>query len=94
MPTRTSFWSEGRRGPARPRSIGLDRGSVSVHHVNPLEPLTVEAYLDREQRREVRHGYIQYAMLGGTARHNEICLGRRRYAASAAVRTRQALWRL
>jgi len=39
--------------------------------------LTIEEYLDRKQRSDVRHEYVQgivYPMVGGTERHNEICL--------------------
>lgn len=45
--------------------------------VKTVARLTIEDYLDREQRSDVRHEYVEgivYAMVGGTERHNEICL--------------------
>jgi Uma2 family endonuclease len=46
-------------------------------NVQKVEPLSVENYLELEQRGEVRHEYVNgatYAMVGGTARHNQIAL--------------------
>lgn len=43
--------------------------------VQKVEPLSIENYLELEQRGEVRHEYVNgatYAMVGGTARHNQI----------------------
>lgn len=43
--------------------------------IQKVEPLSVENYLELEQRGEVRHEYVNgatYAMVGGTARHNQI----------------------
>lgn len=40
-----------------------------------IEPLSVDDYLALEQRGEARHEYVNgatYAMVGGTARHNQI----------------------
>jgi Uma2 family endonuclease len=45
--------------------------------VQKVEPLSVENYLELEQRGEVRHEYVNgatYAMVGGIARHNQIAL--------------------
>ena len=45
--------------------------------VKTMARLTIGEYLDREQRSDVRHEYVQgivYATVGGTERHNEICL--------------------
>ena len=45
--------------------------------VKTMARLTIEEYLDREQRSDVRYEYVHgivYAMVGGTERHNEICL--------------------
>lgn len=43
--------------------------------VQKIEPLSVENYLELERRGEERHEYVNgaiYAMVGGTARHNQI----------------------
>ena len=48
-----------------------------MHTVKTLERLTIEEYLDREQYSDVRHEYVNgivYALMGGTERHNQICL--------------------
>ena len=45
--------------------------------VKTVARLTIEEYLNREQRSDVRHEYVEgmvYAMVGGSERHNEICL--------------------
>ncbi len=43
--------------------------------VRKIEPLSIDAYLASENRGEERHEYVNgsiYAMVGGTARHNQI----------------------
>ncbi len=45
--------------------------------VERLSPMSIEEYLEREQRAEVRHEYVGgyvYAMVGGSRRHNLIAL--------------------
>ena len=54
--------------------------------VEILTPLSVEAYLEREKRSDVRHEFIEgyvYAMVGASRRHNLIALSleRRLHAA-------------
>ena len=45
--------------------------------VKTVKRLTIKEYLDHEQLSDVRHEFVEgmvYAMVGGTERHNEICL--------------------
>jgi Uma2 family endonuclease len=62
-------------------TFGAHRSGSDVQYsmgtVQKVEPLSVENYLELEQRDEVRHEYVSgatYAMVAGTARHNQIAL--------------------